>query len=301
MFITFKKCIGITTILLISHAAQAKTQPHQVAWQQQTQLKQLTEHRCLAPSTQEKILSMQDFSWNLSAKENLDRQAKIYQSGKRLPYRAYFDQNKGNFVIPFNMSGDSSKVKISDEFISSVQNHIEDGLKNKYSEAITFSDMGHSHLYLPKKHWDEEYIAFVRDNTVPAIYEKMLADPKLQVLYHTAEQLQLKVDGKLVDDKWLKWRYHSRNVIGGMGAQHRLRVLLLARDDQHYNTVRKIDGFHRWSAGFNISVSNQGCFSFTVNGEKRYFDISLMNMPYSADDYEISPAARPRLAKVSSK
>lgn len=299
MIFTIRKCIGITTILLITHAAQTKTQS-QIDWQHQTELSQLAENRCLAPSSQEKILSMQDFSWNLSAKENLDRQAKIYQGGKRLPYRAYFDKDKGSFVIPFNLSGDSSLVKITDDFITSVQNHIEDGLKNKYSEAITFSDMGHSHLYLPQSHWGKEYKAFVLDNSVSAIYEKMLADPKLQVLYHTAEQLQLKVDGRLVDDKWLKWRYHSRNVMGGMGSQHRLKVMLNAREDKHYNTVRKIDGFHRWSSGFNISASEEGCFSFTVNGEKRYFDISLMSMPYSADEYEI-PSSRPRLAKLSSK
>ena len=46
------------------------------------------------------------------------------------------------------------------------------------------------------------------------------------------------------------------------------------------NTVSRADeGYHYWSAGFNISGSEKGCFPYIVNGQTYYFDISLTDLP----------------------
>jgi len=235
-------------------------------------------NRCIKPNSDEKIVTQSDFGWGLSHIDNLTKEAEIYNSGKRLFQRSYYDKFSNSFLLPHSVIGETSNVKLTQKFIASVRHHIESGLRNKYSEAIVFSDMGHSHLYFPKGHWEKHYLSLIREKKLALLYEKMLADPELRVLYHTAEQIKLKVDGAVLPDARSQWRYHNRNILG-YNKDKNLDVLF-ATDNKRYNTVVEIDGLHRWSAGFNISASKNGCFPYKVNGETRYFDISLTSLPY---------------------
>jgi len=248
--------------------------------------------RCINnPQDFENIVTQSDFKWGISHAANRAKETEIYQSGKRLYLRAYYDQAKGAYVLPHTLIGEESVITLTKQFIDSVTHHIEIGLRNKYSEAIVFSDMGHSHLYFPIDHWEKEYKDFVNASPQSKIYEKMLSDKKLRVLYHTAEQIKLKENDQILTDPWAQWRYHSRNVMGYTNGQRGLEVLY-AKDNKRYNTVIEVEGFHRWSAGFNISASKKGCFPYQVNGETRYFDISLESLPYSKHSW---------LAKVRNK
>ncbi|MGH1439160.1 MAG: hypothetical protein ACRBBR_03520 [Cellvibrionaceae bacterium] len=235
-------------------------------------------NRCIKPNNDEKIVTQRDFGWGLSHIDNLTKESEIYNSGKRLFQRSYYDEVSNSFILPHSVIGETSNVKLTKQFIASVRNHIENGLRKKYSEAIVFSDMGHSHLYFPKGHWEKNYLHLIREKKLALLYERMLADPELRVLYHTAEQITLKVDGAVLPDPKSQFRYLNRNILG-YNNNKELKVLF-ANKNKRYNTVVEIDGLHRWSAGFNISASKDGCFPYQTNGETRYFDISLTSLPY---------------------
>ncbi len=252
-----------------------------------------TAGRCYKPSISEPVVTQRDFRWGVSHAANRAKGVEIYYSGKRLYLRAYYDKERQAFVMPHTLVGDERPILLTNQFIESVAHHIETGLRNKYSEAIVFSDMGHSHLYFTKPHWENEYKDFVLNNSQSKVYEKMLADKELRMLYHTAEQIKLKDKGQVLADAWSQWRYHSRNVFGYANGQKQLEVLY-AKDNKRYNTVIEIDGHHRWSAGFNISASSEGCFAYKVNGETRYFDISLESLPYSRQHFLASMGIEPQ-------
>ena len=235
-------------------------------------------NRCIKPSDEERFVTIRDFGWGLSHIDNLLKETEIYNSGKRLFQRSYYDETSNNFILPHSIIGKTSNINVTQQFIGSVRNHIESGLREKYSEAIMFSDMGHSHLYFPKDHWQKKYLPLLLKKKISTLYEEMLADPELRVLYHTAEQIKLKVDGVVLPDSQSQWRYHNRNILGN-NKDKELEVLF-ASENKRYNTVVEIDGLHRWSAGFNISASKDGCFPYQTNGETRYFDISLTSLPY---------------------
>lgn len=237
-------------------------------------------NRCIKPSNNEKIVTQRDFGWGLSHLDNLTKESEIYNSGKRLFQRSYYDEASNSFILPHSVIGETSNVKLTEQFINNVRNHIENGLRKKYSEAIVFSDMGHSHLYFPKGHWEKEYLPLIREKKLALLYEKMLADPELRVLYHTAEQIRLKVDGAVLPDPKSQFRYLNRNILGYNKNINKELEVLFANGNKRYNTVVEIEGLHRWSAGFNISASKDGCFPYQVNGETRYFDISLTSLPY---------------------
>jgi hypothetical protein len=44
--------------------------------------------------------------------------------------------------------------------------------------------------------------------------------------------------------------------------------------------VTGLPGHRDWSAGFNISASQDGCFAYQHKGQTIYFDLSLHDLPY---------------------
>ena len=80
-------------------------------------------------------------------------------------------------------------------------------------------------------------------------------------------------------DSWTQWCYNTRNVFGFTNGNKSVEVLY-AKDNERYNTVNDIDGYFKWSAGFTMSASKDGCFAYQANGETRYFDISLKALLY---------------------
>ncbi len=55
-----------------------------------------------------------------------------------------------------------------------------------------------------------------------------------------------------------------------------------AFNNTNYNTVHELAGHHSWSAGYSLSASKDGCFSYRgPDGREYKFDISLEDLPYS--------------------
>jgi hypothetical protein len=234
---------------------------------------------CRKPEPGEPILYMSDFKWGQSLPEMGEKFKTIYASGKRLKGRAYFDEILRSYV--FEM--ESGKVRIGSDFIRNITRHAEISLERRYADFIFFPDMGHSHLYIPLKDWPALEEIPMKDRHL--LYEKMLSLPSLQVLYHTAEQLSVreggKNDGLFPQDKILLWRYFSRNPVGDNLTGENVAPRF-AFDNENYNTVGELPGHRGWSAGFIISASKDGCFSYRApDGTTYRFDLSLEDLPYS--------------------
>ncbi len=232
--------------------------------------------RCASPSASETFLYNEDFKWNVNREEMLERDNKIYHSGKRLKHRAYFDSAEQNFYLPYKGPGDLKRLRVSERFIRSVILHVEEALRLNYVEVINFADMGHSHFFVPDQTFKAEVVPHLELNQIGKAYEKMFELADLKILYHTGEQLKMREDGIAGPTEYHRWRYYTRNLIGDNRAEGRLEIH--AKLHEGFNTVNDAKGHTYWSGGFNISASQNGCFSFKHNGEVKYFDISLYDI-----------------------
>jgi hypothetical protein len=216
-----------------------------------------------------------DFHWGMTLDEIKEKGEEIYKSGKRLKKRAYFDGD--NVVLPLAFFGGSDVVKLTPLFLKSVQRHLEVALARGYIDAVIFPDLGHSHMFIPSEFY-ETVLQPIPIKERARMYELMLAHKGLKILYHTAEQLTMVDEAKLpIVDRAIQWRFYTRNVVGGN--QGLGKVELLHEPNSSHNTAHRYDGKHKyWGAGFNITASKNGCFSYDHKGEKRYFDLSFEDL-----------------------
>ncbi len=237
--------------------------------------------RCTAPASDEPIVYGSDFKWDYSPEEMAARFPEIYESGKRLSQRARFDAETGTFILPSEDSW-GGPVTLPRRFVENVTLHIQQALEHSYAEHVFFPDMGHNHFFIPETHWDAEYAGTPVDQTSP-MYSRLLDDPKLLVFYHTAEQLQtLDEDGELLPDEWIQWRHQTRNVVGDNNWEGHIE--LLQNPESPANTAHDYPGHRYYGAGFNLSASKDGCFPFRDQGELKWYDLSLDDLPYPSDD-----------------
>lgn len=232
--------------------------------------------RCSAPTSEEPTLYSNAFTWGVTLESMAEKFDEIYGSSARLFGRAWFDETRDVFIMPDKPNW-GGEVILSRRLIDSVRGHIERALALGYADFVFFPDMGHSHLFIPQDRWDEAYAGF-EVSALSSMRTALLDDPELRVLYHTAEQLTL-VDeaGEIKKDRYLMWRYFTRNPVGDNRGGGRLE---LARDlSTAMNTVRKFPGHHYYSSGFNVSANAKGCFPFVHDGQVRYFDLSLFDLP----------------------
>lgn len=239
---------------------------------------------CGVQTDDENILVRSDFRWNQPLDEMMERSESIYQEGKRLKRRAYIDEEL-NIVIPMeNLHREERKIRLTPLFIASIRRHIEEALRLGYVDSITFSDMGHSHFFIPQDFYNDELAVIpIADRDV--MYEKMLAHKDLKVLYHTAEQLKMfDEDRKLLENRHLQWRFYTRNLVGDNKGEGRLEFI--HQEDHSYNTARgTLEGHRYWGAGFYINANKEGCFPFTYEGKTYYFDLNLEGMDLGSSGF----------------
>lgn len=228
----------------------------------------------LQPADEAAVYSS-DFNWNMTLPQIKSKYDEIYRSGKRLKLRAWVDGDK--IVMPHKSYGEEvKKVKLTEKFIMSIRAHVESAFKRGYVDALIFPDMGHSHLFIPHKTYEE--VQRASGGKTWKFYELIFQEPSLKILYHTAEQLKMVGDNKKpLDDRKIQWRFFTRNLIGGNQALGKME--LLHNEEHSHNTARDYDGDHRYyGAGFNISASIDGCFPFIANGKTYYFDLSFYDL-----------------------
>ncbi len=230
--------------------------------------------RCALPTPAESFVTQSDFKWNMSIEEISQAFDKINTSGKRLKDRAYTNKD-GQLVLPLQRVGDLKEIPLPPTFLYSVKLHVEKALKLGYADHVIFPDMGHSHFLIPTEHFSE-----IQGMPQQFIYEKFFNDAQMKIVYHTAEQLRMKNDRReLIPDPVLMWRYFTRNVVGdnaGLG-----QIDIYKNLTGKFNTIgeEQAPGYKWWGAGFNISTSQNGCFSYVKTGSTYYFDLSLSDLP----------------------
>lgn len=218
-----------------------------------------------------------DFRWDYSLTEMRDKFNEIYSSQKRLKKRAYYDQKSEQIILPF-IAAQGGNIVITEKFVNSVARHIEDGFKKNIVDGVFFPDMGHSHLFIPLHKFDTIYSKF-EPNQFNQFYQKLFADPDLKILYHTAEQLKMRDEnGELIQDSATQHRYQTRNLVGPNSLEP---IFTIQNLESPANTARDLEGHHYWGAGFNLSASANGCFSYQINGQSFNFDLSMFDLESS--------------------
>jgi len=224
------------------------------------------------PGEGEEPIYSSDFKCGMTIEEIHEKFDEMYKSNKRLPKRAYFDEKTGLLRLPFyeRRGGD---VKLSLQLIEGVAHHIERAFELKYIDAVFFPDMGHAHLQIPDDLWTSKYTHFEVANGA-AFYSELYTEPRLELLYHTAEQLKMTDENReVLDDERIRFRIRTRSITAPITTDSELTPR--QNPGHKVNTVREIPGYKYYSAGFDLSANENGCFEFMQDGTAYRFDISF--------------------------
>lgn len=231
--------------------------------------------RCRPETDADEKLRSEDFHWGYTLPEMLAAFETTYASPKRLSRRAYWNAQAGRLELPF-MPEQGGAVVLPETLVRAVTRHIEKALETGLADAVFFPDMGHSHLLVPEDLWKSKYDLFPVAR-FSQLYTEMFSDPRVEVFYHTAEQLKTRgEDGALIADARTQERYRTRNIAGPISADAGLRVL--QNPESRANTVSSVPGYFWWGAGFNLSANQNGCFSYTAKGKTYRYDLSLFDL-----------------------
>ncbi|MBI5882191.1 MAG: hypothetical protein HZB91_03700 [Elusimicrobia bacterium] len=231
--------------------------------------------RCRPADPGEARIYSSDFSWNMTLPGMKAKFDEMYRSPKRLGQRAYWDKETGTLRLPY-MKERGGTVELPAGFVAAVARHIEVAFEKDLIDAVFFPDMGHSHFLIPDAVYKEKYEPYPTKK-MGEMYTAMMRDPRIEVFYHTAEQLKTREkDGSLVDDERTRHRYRTRNISGLNEPWADLRIL--QNPESNANTVGVVPGFFWWGAGFNMSAQKDGCFEYRRAGKAYRFDLSLFDL-----------------------
>lgn len=213
---------------------------------------------CSSPSLDEEVTLKSDWNVVKSRKEMGQNFDHLYESGKRLPSRAYWDSQKKSVMIPYQ----KKIVPLPDSIIQTISDHLRQALRLGYADFLYYPDLGHTHIFVPNQDaWGD-----------------WLKNKNLKFVYHSAELLKMKkgsaLKGPLRNEEWVRWRYYTRNLMGSFDPGGSLQVLFASK--QSYNTVHQIEG-HSPVTTLYFSASRKGCFSIlNEKKEKISFDLSFL-------------------------
>ena len=243
---------------------------------------ELAKIRCAQFKTDKiNYITAQDHKWGLNLKELFNLSRKLYHSKKQLLDKVYYDFRQQSFILPFRQKGLIQNIKLTENFIYNLILHIETALEKNYADEINFSDMGHSHFLIPKSNYKNTNIM-----NRAIHYENILKSKKTLFVYHTAEQLDMKIKKKdgiytLPKDDYLRHRYLTRNLIAYNDGSRKLDLVQVNNLNTEYNTFRndtqhpEYSNYEWHGAGYFMHANHQGCFPFKKEGSFYYFDISL--------------------------
>jgi hypothetical protein len=215
------------------------------------------------------------FKWGYTLPALIQRFTEIYPVPERLGRRAYWNAEKARFEMPY-LAERGGPVAVPVSFVENVARHVQDAYAGGYIDAVFFPDMGHSHFLIPDKLWEERYGPIPIED-MSRMFEELFADPKLEVLYHTAEQLTtMKPDQTPVDEPRTRFRWETRNIVGKNDGARGLKIL--KNPESRANTVGEVPGYYWWGGGFNISANANGCFGVTTKDRVLRFDLSFFDL-----------------------
>lgn len=221
------------------------------------------------------ILYAEDFRWGLLREDMLALFDWTYHNPKRLMHHARIRGD--TIVLPYDADRGGA-VEVPLQVAEVIASHIEMALSRRFVDAVFFPDMGHSHFLIPDEVYEKDY-ADIPVKQYNQLYQKLLTDERVMILYHTAEQLAFMdgETGKVKDEPYYQWRHKTRNLLASTKLGVPLRVV--ENPDSPANTVNELSGYRWWGAGFQISANHKGCFIYKHGAEERRFDISLFDLP----------------------
>lgn len=234
----------------------------------------IAKERCAPYKEGDAVLYRDKFKFGQTREAMAELYSEVYESEDRLKNRIGFYANEG-FV---SGTEEGRKTLFPEHYLQAVIKQVENALRLTYVEHVFYSDMGHSHLFIPQDYYQEHMAGGGR-----TFYESLsvaLESTELKTLYHTAEQLEMLDENKeILKDRYIQWRFHTRNPTG----DNQGNLEILTDFSEQVNTVRDYpSGNHRFYAGFYISANKNGCFPFEQkDGSVAYFDISVDSPEYS--------------------
>ena len=175
-------------------------------------------------------------------------------SPKRLDRRAYWNAATGKLLLPHDAER-GGDLEIGEGFVRAVARHIERAFELDYIDAVFFPDMGHSHILIPDALWKSKYDLYPVSKMSDQ-YRDMFSDSRLQIFYHTAEQLKMLENGQLVNDERVRFRHKTRNIAGLI--KPAAEPIVYQNPESPANTVSGAPGHFWWGAGFNFSAQKDG-------------------------------------------
>jgi hypothetical protein len=219
------------------------------------------------------VLYAEDFRWGLLREDLLSLFEWTYQSPKRLMHHARI---RGDMIVLPYEAERGGAVEVPLQVAEVIASHMEMAISRRFVDAVFFPDMGHSHFLIPDQVYEKEY-ADIPVKQYNQLYQKLLTDERVLILYHTAEQLAFMDGDQVKDEPYYQWRHKTRNLLASTKLGVPLRVV--ENPDSPANTVNEVAGYRWWGAGFQISAHHRGCFVYKHGSEERRFDISLYDLP----------------------
>ena len=255
------------------------------------QMERLYSH-CQQSAEPEDHVVRSDFASSIDPRELLKTFKRLYESGKRLFQRAYYDKNEGQVRMRLrdSMGFVDINIQIPIHSIRNISGHMEEAMVNRFGEIVAYPDMGHVHVNSEKASYDEVYGEY--DQEHPEFYKKMFNHTQTGMLYHTAETMNLNPksapqvfpqefhSGK----EYLKHRLLNRNLFGLNNGSRELEVLVDKSAGTRGNLVNNVSGYVR-SMTLYFHANKNGCFPYVRDGKVEYYDVS-MTIPAGADAEE---------------
>ncbi|MCB0364370.1 MAG: hypothetical protein H6624_00955 [Bdellovibrionaceae bacterium] len=250
-------------------------------------LRRLRSH-CQKPVDSEPVVVRSDFPWNISPAELLDQSIEMYESGKRMFERAYYDSDSGQLRMRYidEFAGIDVNFQVPMQLPDNYAGHIEEAMDHQYGEVVAFPDMGHVHMQTESASFGQ-MIGDLED-TQPEYYTRVLDSDKTGMLYHTAEQMNLNAP-KVIAEKtkvrqvdlelrryrdYVKHRFMNRNLFGLNDGSRALEVLNGgAKEGDNSNLINVVPGYST-NLRLYFHANKNGCFSYVRDGKVEYFDIS---------------------------
>jgi hypothetical protein len=201
---------------------------------------------------------------------------RTYAESKRLSRRIFYAPEASEFLSGEDYarglpSGSASPMppRIPKRFLMNMVRHIEAAISAGYAQWVMWEDMGHGHIFIP-----QDLATECSQLSAGARIERILSDERTLVLYHTAEEIDLRPGANNPPDPAVRFRLENRNVVGD---NHEGAIFIRQNwEGPSTNTVRQIPGYVEITDMLLILQAHRdGCFTYRDGSRQLRFDVRL--------------------------
>jgi hypothetical protein len=175
------------------------------------------------------------------------------------PHDCYY--GKPEFLAQFR----GRQFSVSCRFVQHTSRHLKTMLEKGMARYLFPLDAGHAHLLIPLDLWEREYSGLSAEQMLP----RLLHEPRLAVLYHSAEHLLISDENQSTTAKLENWK-SQRNVLGFYDGRE-IQILPPHADGSGHERVEGYQTVHT----FVFLGHRRGAFFLLASGISHSFDLSL--------------------------